>query len=94
MRTTNIASLLTSLLTIVISIYVLFGLYLYIKHRDILYHPTEALSRKYEKKIFTINNQKIVVTVLNKGHKRALIYFGGNAETVDYNIQNFIDLFD
>jgi hypothetical protein len=56
-----------------------------------LYHPTETLSHNYEKQIFDINNQKIVTTVLNRGHKRAIIYFGGNAEIVDYNIPNFLE---
>jgi len=92
--TTKIVSTLGSLLIITITIYLLFGLYLYIKQRDILYHPTEPIVHKFKKKIFAINNQKIVATLLNRGHKKALIYFGGNAETVDYNIQNFIDLFN
>lgn len=94
MTTTNITSMLASLLTITISIYILFGLYLYLNQRDILYHPAKAISHNYEKKVFNVNRQKIVVTVLNRDHKKALIYFGGNAETVDYNIQNFIDTFD
>ena len=45
------------------------------------------------KKYFNNSQESIKVTVLNKGKKKAILYFGGNAESVDYSSDDFSRIF-
>ncbi len=58
------------------------GLFLYMYQRDFLYHPTANISTKY--KTLTLHNDgaSINVLILNEGHENAILYFGGNAESM------------
>jgi len=69
-------------LTIIIFIYILIGYFLYEKQRDFLYFPKKNTIHK-GKDIF-INNGlcNIHTIIINEGKKDAIIYFGGNAETI------------
>ncbi len=62
--------------------YVGMGVFLYVNQRAFLYHPTPNLKVPY--KSMTIKNQgeSIHVIVLNEGHKNAILYFGGNGESM------------
>ena len=82
-----------SIIRIFIIVYVLACAFLFIKQRDFLYLPTSQTISPLNEEIFNNNNIKIKTTVLNKGNKNAIIYFGGNAENVDKNIDSFSKIF-
>ena len=75
--------------------YVAMGLFLYIYQRDFLYFPTPELSTPYAEMILQNEGESLKIIVLNKGHKNAILYFGGNAESMakssDYIAQQFPD---
>jgi esterase/lipase len=76
-----------------VAVYVLAGLYLYIKQRSFLYFPTKENTEKYKNSMMENNGEKINIIVLNEGHKNAILYFGGNAESMalssDYIAKQF-----
>ena len=73
--------------------YIGMGLFLYLNQRDMLYFPTPKLETPYETMTLLNEGESIKVIVLNKGHKNAILYFGGNAESMarssDYIAQQF-----
>lgn len=73
--------------------YLLVGIFLFIAQDNLIYFPTPKSKSVYKEKIFTNENESIYITVLNGGNKKAIIYFGGNAENVDYNADIFSDIF-
>ena len=80
---------LSNLLFILAISYISFGILLYFLQRNFLYFPTEAINHNYDETTFSHNDVEIKVTVLNEGMEKAIIYFGGNGETVDYNASAF-----
>jgi len=76
-----------------ISIYVLFGILLFIFQRDFLYYPTEKHTHPFQIKQFLIGEESIDVIVLNKGKSNAIMYFGGNGESVVGNAPDFVKIF-
>ncbi len=71
-------------------IYVLIGVILFFSQRKFLYFPSEKISHNYGVEIISNENETIEVIVLNKGQTDALLYFGGNAEPVIYNGDDFL----
>lgn len=73
--------------------YVGMGLFLYINQRSFLYFPTPELSTSHTQMTLQNGGESIKVIVLNKGHKNAILYFGGNAESMakssDYIAKQF-----
>ena len=73
--------------------YVGMGIFLYIYQRNFLYFPTAKIDTSYEEMILENENESIHVIVLNKGYENAILYFGGNAESMagsaDYIAQQF-----
>ncbi len=73
--------------------YVGMGIFLYIYQRNFLYFPTAKIDTSYEEMILENENESIHVIVLNKGCENAILYFGGNAESMagsaDYIAQQF-----
>lgn len=69
------------------------GLFLYIYQRDLLYFPTPDISTPYTEMVLQNEGESLKIIVLNKGHKNAILYFGGNAESMaqssDYIAQQF-----
>jgi len=84
---------LTSILLISITAYVGLGVYIYLIQRDYIYFPVGPVSHIYEEQVFKNDNESIRVTVLNRKNRDAIIYFGGNAEAVDFNASKFSSLF-
>ena len=80
------------LITILIG-YVVLGIVLYVKQTDMLYFPTPDLKTEYEGLVLKDAEASVYVHVLNPGHKNAILYFGGNAESMaqssDYIAQQF-----
>ena len=73
--------------------YIGMGLFLYLNQRDFLYFPTPNFETPYETMTIQNEGESINVIVLNIGHKNAILYFGGNAESMarssDYIAQQF-----
>ena len=69
------------------------GLFLYSYQEKILYHPTPNIKIDYPQMVLHREGAEVVVHVLNPGYKNAILYFGGNAESMaqsaDYISQQF-----
>jgi esterase/lipase len=73
--------------------YVGMGFFLYLNQRDFLYFPTPDTPTAYKHMILQNEGASINVIILNEGHKNAILYFGGNAESMakssDYIAKQF-----
>jgi len=77
----------------IIWIYLIVGIVLFIFQRDLLYFPTEQQTHSYDITFFQHDGIKIEVNILNKGKSQAILYFGGNAESVIGNAAEYKRLF-
>lgn len=81
------------MLTPFIVIYIAIGTYLYMEQRSFLYYPTPKISTHYKRMTVENDQEKINIFVLNEGHSNAILYFGGNAESMaessDYIARQF-----
>lgn len=67
---------------------------LFIFHRQMIYFPSSAVNVPgVAHTVLDTGEVQIKVWTLNPGKEKALIYFGGNAENVAYNIDDFRTLF-
>ena len=82
-----------SLFIIALLVYFLLGAYLYIQQRSFIYFPTSPTPSDLAQKVFVNAGIEVNVSVLNENAEKAIIYFGGNAENVDYNAEHFMQLF-
>ena len=82
-----------NLLLFAFGVYFGMGLYLYLVQRNFIYFPVPELQTGLPAKIYENQGEKIKVFTLNQGKGQALIYFGGNAENVAYNVDEFSRLF-
>jgi esterase/lipase len=84
---------IVSIISLLLVIYVLIGLYLYLNQKNFLYFPTQNIESSYKNIKFQNDNAKINITVLNEGCENAILYFGGNAESMlessDYIAKQF-----
>ncbi len=85
--------LLRSLFIFFIFFYISFSTFLYFFQDNFLYHPQQKSFNSLEEKLFKNDNFSIYTTLVNNGKKRAIIYFGGNFENVEYNYFNFSNTF-
>ena len=78
-----------------ISLYFAVGFILFLAQKKFIYFPTQPVSHHYKSIDIDNENFNINVIVLNsdKSSGKAIIYFGGNAETVAYNANDFIKEF-
>jgi len=81
------------LMTYILIIYVIFGLFLFIFQRKLIYFPTNKISHGFEELQLKNKNETIEVIVLNPNKDEAIIYCGGNAETVVHNAEDFLSAF-
>ncbi|MEM8845126.1 MAG: alpha/beta hydrolase [Pseudomonadota bacterium] len=84
---------LSVLAGIVLIAYVLIGLYLYVFQRDFIYFPTVEIEHDFKTEEFLVNDEVIKAVVVNEGNKEAILYFGGNAESVAYQANTFAEIF-
>ncbi len=73
--------------------YVLIGAVLFFYQRKLIYFPTAKIPHDYGQQQLIHDNITLEVIVLNQGQKEAIIYFGGNAESVVFSAENFLDTF-
>jgi len=62
--------------------YIGIGIFLYLQQRTFLYYPTQNTASKYNNIIMENEDEKINIIILNEGHENAILYFGGNAESM------------
>ena len=74
-------------------IYLAVGVFLYIFQRSFIYFPVGNVKDHLLVDTFEIEDHKILASVLNRGNNKAILYFGGNAEDVDYNVEAFSEIF-
>jgi hypothetical protein len=83
-------STLFSLLAMAAFVYFCFCLYLYLFQRSFIYFPTPAPDRAPAEELWIdSDNERIRIWRLHAGEPYAILYFGGNAEDVSLNIQEF-----
>ncbi len=71
-------------------VYMGISLIMYISQRNLLYFPTSYTKIEGTKEVyFESNSYRLQGWVVNKGQEKALIYYGGNAENIEQNIDFF-----
>jgi len=75
-----------------IRIYIIIGLFLFLRQRKMIYYPTEPLEHGFMEKTIENEGEEIKIIVLNPEQDSAIIYFGGNAENVLYSTLDFQQL--
>jgi len=70
-----------------------FALVLYVKQRSFIYFPVPAIEHAYPVEQVRSGEELIEMVVLNGTAEHAVIYFGGNAESVVANARQFADAF-
>jgi pimeloyl-ACP methyl ester carboxylesterase len=89
----NGSSMISFILTLTIA-YIAICFLLFIFQRQMIYFPTSEVSVPgVAHTVLDTGEVQIKVWTLNPGKEKALIYFGGNAENVAYNIDDFRTLF-
>ena len=73
---------MTNIILSIIAIYISIGIYLYIRQRVYLYFPTKPVSHTHKTMQITNDGEVINIVVVNPDRRKALLYFGGNAEVV------------
>lgn len=78
---------------LILLVYLGMGLFLYFNQKNFLYFPTENIASTYKTFTFENDGESINVIVLNEGNENAILYFGGNAESMtrsaDYIARQF-----
>ena len=74
-------------------IYLLACAVMYLLQRKLIYYPTGKIPHSFPQLKLVNQNETIEVIVLNEGKNEALLYFGGNAEAVIYNAEEFLTAF-
>ncbi|WP_281555970.1 alpha/beta fold hydrolase [Thalassomonas sp. RHCl1] len=77
------------LLCSVLIIYFALGSLLFVMQRTLIYFPRGAVDHGYPELEFANQGQIIKTILVNGGQKKALLYFGGNAEAVAFNAVDF-----
>lgn len=77
----------------VISIYLLVAVLLFVFQRDFLYFPTAKYAHSFKVEQFQNEGEHIDVVVLNEGQQDAIIYFGGNGESIAHSANDLNGLF-
>jgi uncharacterized protein len=82
------------ILTILVISYFLMAVILYFSQRKFLYFPQKGVDVVGEKEI-EFRNGEIILRgwIINEGKDNAILYYGGNAERIEYNIPLFEQIF-
>ena len=74
---------ITSILGVVVVIYLLASVFLYVFQRKLIYFPV-GIDPAFGAEEITVDNEGTLLHgwILNPGKTRALIYFGGNSELI------------
>ncbi len=80
-------------LAVILLVYFALSAYLFFAQRNFIYFPTPKTQHTYLEETYTFEDATVRVIVLNEGKPNALLYFGGNAESVEHNAPAFIQHF-
>ncbi len=82
------------LLLLLVAGYILAALYLYINQRSMIYFPHKGPSDSHDP-TFKLQSDGHILKgwVVNPGRQKAIIYFGGNSERIEGNIEAFQSIF-
>jgi len=85
---------ITSIILVLVSLYLLLAAFLYIYQRKLIYHPM-PVDPEFDADEVSIDNKGTLLHgwVLNPGKPRAMIYFGGNSEMVTHRREYFETVF-
>ncbi len=73
---------LIALIKLLLLAYIAFGILFFINQRDLLYAPTDKINHVFNEIIFHNDKESINVIVVNDKKEKAILYFGGNGDTV------------
>jgi len=62
--------------------YIAMGVFLYVNQRVFLYQPTPEIATKYKEIKLPNEGESINIIVLHEGYENAILYFGGNGESM------------
>ncbi len=74
--------ILIYLIKLLLLAYITFGILLFINQRDLLYAPTDKIKYIFNEIVFHNDQESINVIVVNDEKAKAILYFGGNGDTV------------
>jgi len=83
-----------SILYVPIAAYLLFGVFLFVMQNSFIYFATPPIQHSHKTEVFKSDGESIHVSILNPQKESAIIYFGGNAEIVEYNSESFLEMFE
>ncbi len=78
----NMINFLIAFIKLLLLAYLTFGVLLFINQRDLLYAPTDKTDHIFNEIIFHNDQESINVIVVNDKKEKAIVYFGGNGDTV------------
>ncbi len=81
------------ILKAILFIYVAVGVLLYVFQRNLLYFPAAKMEYDFKRMSLKDGNETLNTIVLNEGKENAIVYFGGNGESVVYNAESFSKTF-
>lgn len=84
---------LLTVCVVLASCYVMAAAYLYVEQRNFIYFPSHAVAHGHDIETFTLDGNNIDVVVINPDQSHSLLYFGGNAENVAFNVAEFTEMF-
>ena len=84
---------LYQLFGVLISIYLLLAALLYVFQRNFLYFPSPKITHGFETMHISVDDQTLEIIVLNTGERDAILYFGGNGESVVANAPDYTATF-
>lgn len=88
----SVMKLIATIIGFVCLLYITAALSLYLMQRKFIYYPTPAVNHALtEMEIEAADGTRLNIIVGNEGKGDAVIYFGGNAESVTYSAPDLID---
>ncbi len=85
--------MIKSLVRILIAAYLLAAVLIFVYQRDFIYYPSLKYDHLLTIEQFLNDNEQIEVVVLNEDKEKAILYFGGNGESVVHNSPDFAKAF-
>lgn len=80
-------------LAIILLVYFALSAYLFFAQRSFIYFPSPNTQHNYPEESYTFEDATVRVIILNQGQPNALLYFGGNAESVEHNAPDLMQHF-
>ena len=82
------------ILIFILIIYGCVGVFLFFAQRSLIYFPAQETNHPHVEFSYEFDDAIVRVVVLNKESTKAILYFGGNAEVVEYNVPSFKRIFN